>query len=134
MSRNFIELNSSQKAFDIFKSLMPGIKDVRGVSIEFDFGSYSHIADDRQILQRIRHIKSTLINPDEIRQSHHKGMQFREIYMSDFYEDEYDLHPEPFLVVADVRVMRRFWTAILPTPGYLNNVKKGKLIWSSPEK
>ena len=90
--------------------------------------------DDKQILKRIYHIKQNLINPDEIRLSHHKKMNFREVYMSKFFEDQNDMEGEDFIVVIDRRISNRFWTAFLPKPSYLINVKKGKLIWAPPKK
>lgn len=134
MIRNFRIFNSLEESLKLYKQLMPFIIDIRGKKIEFDPGSYTHIVDDKQILKRIYHIKQTLINPDEIRLSHHKKMNFREVYMSKFFVDQNDMAGENFIVVVDKRILNRFWTAFLPTPPYLINVKKGKLIWAPLKK
>jgi len=134
MIKNFRTFNSLEESCEPDKQFMPFVIDIRGKTIEFDPGSYTHIVDNKQILRRIYHIKQTIINPDEIRLAHHKNMKFREVYVSKFFVDQNDVDGEDFIVVVDRRISNRFWTAILPTPSYLKNVKKGKLVWSPPKK
>lgn len=134
MIKNFRTFNFLEESLELYKQLMPFVIDIRGKKIEFDLGSYTHIVDDKQILKRIYHIKQTIINPDEIRLSHHKKMNFREAYISKFFIDQNDVEGEEFIVVVDRRISNRFWTAFLPTPSYLINVKKGKLIWAPLKK
>jgi len=134
MIKNFRTFNFLEESLELYKQLMPFVIDIRGKKIEFDLGSYTHIVDDKQILKRIYHIKQTIINPDEIRLSHHKKMNFREAYISKFFIDQNDVEGEEFIVVVDRRISNRFWTAFFPTPSYLINVKKGKLIWAPLKK
>ncbi len=128
--KSFVVLNRVSEAFELYNALTERpFAEVRGERVIFDLGSYAHICEDEELLIRIKHITETLVNPDEIRRSHHRERPFREVYVNTFYTEEKDTVGEPFLVVLDRRPVLRFWTCILPTPGYLRAVRRGKLIW-----
>lgn len=128
-NKSFTEFNEINEALKLFQSFFPFIIDVRGIKIHFDYGSYAHILDNRQALRRVNHIKQTLVNPDEIRQSIHKDKKFREIYLKKFYKNSQDDTGETFVVIVDKRINYKFWTCFLPFPDYLTKLKKGKVIW-----
>jgi len=129
--KSIVDLNRTSEAFTLFMEMtISPVADARGETVEFEIGGYSHIVDDEDLLRRLRHIRETLTNPEEIRRSHHRGMDFREVYINTFFERDEDEVGESFLVVIDRRPTPVFWTCILPTQSYLRNVKRGRLLWS----
>lgn len=129
--KSVVARNKVSEAFEFYSKLITSrLTDVRGEEVTFDFGSYAHILDDEDLLERINYIPETLTNPEEIRRSHHREMAFREVYVNTIYEDEADVVGESFLVVVDRRPYLAFWTCILPTVSYLKNVQRGELLWS----
>jgi hypothetical protein len=127
--KSIVPFNLVEEAFEKHSEFMPAITDVRGERVNFDLGSYTHLPDDEDRLRRIGWIRETLENPEEIRRDFVKEFPFREIYLNTVYESEKDRMGEPFLVAVDRRVTLNFWTAFTPSEGYLQRVKRGKLLW-----
>jgi hypothetical protein len=100
--KSLVRLNAVADALSLYQThLMPFVEDVRQQRIEFDLGSYVHIVDDEELLARIMHVLETLVNPEEVRRSHHRSAPYREVYINTFYESDEDETSEPFLVVID---------------------------------
>lgn len=74
------------------------------------------------------------MNPEEIRRDFNKDFPYREICVNMVFESQESTKGEPFLVIVDRRVGLIFWTAFVPTPAYLEKVKRGKLIWQPKSK
>ncbi|MFQ6058981.1 MAG: hypothetical protein ACE5MB_08920 [Anaerolineae bacterium] len=131
--RSIAPLNRASEAFDLFKALLvPFIVDVRGEKVYFDIGDYVHLMDDEERVTRIRWIAETIVNPEEIRKGHVRSKPFREVYLNTVYESAQDIEGTPFIVGVDRRYGRLdFRTALVPTPTYLENIKKGGLLWKS---
>ena len=90
--RRIVSLNRVDESLALFNQmLVPFVIDVRGEEVYFDLGDYVHLLDDEERLQRIRWIRETLVNPEEIRRSHLKSKPFREVYIATIYESEDDL-------------------------------------------
>ena len=133
MGKRIVPLNSIEDAFDLFMALLiPSVIDVRGEEVSFDVGDYVHIMDEEQRLERIRWIKETLVNPEEIRKGHLKETPFREVYVSTIYRSKDDLQGQPFIVGVNRRYGGLdFRTAFVPKPGYLEQVQKGRVLWKA---
>jgi len=131
VGKRVVSLNDIEEAFELFMALLvPSVIDVRGEEVGFDIGDYVHIMDDEQRLERIRWIEATLVNPEEIRKGHLKEIPFREVYISTICRSEDDLQGQPFIVGVNRRYGGLdFRTAFVPKPGYLEQVKKGRLLW-----
>lgn len=129
--RSIVPLNREADAFALFTELMPAITDVRGEHIEFDVGSFAHLASDEVRLQRIGWITETLTNPLEIRRDYDRRFPFREIYVNIVFQYEGDQEGEYFVVVIDRRISVNFWTAFVCGPRCQAQVQKGKLLWSA---
>jgi len=129
--RRIVSLNRVDESLALFNQmLIPFVIDVRGEGVYFDLGDYVHLLDDEERLQRIRWIRETLVNPEEIRRSHLKSKPFREVYMATIYESEDDLTGEPFVVGVDRKFGRLdFRTALVPEAAYLRQLRKGQLLW-----
>lgn len=129
--RSIVPLNREADAFALFTQLMPAITDVRGERIEFDVGSFAHLAGDEERLERIGWIAETLTNPLEIRQDYDRRFPFREIYVNIVFQSEDDQEGEYFVVIVDRRISVNFWTAFVCGPRCQVQVQKGKLLWSA---
>ncbi|MFQ5341167.1 MAG: PBECR2 nuclease fold domain-containing protein [Anaerolineae bacterium] len=127
-SRRFVPQNTEAEAFELFSELlMPSIQDVRGESILFDLGGFTHLQRRPDRLVYIRWIRETLQNPAEIRQDRERD--HREIYVAAILETEASEFGTPFVVVVDRRIQLTFWTAFSPTASYLSKIRNGKLLW-----
>lgn len=135
--KSIINHNSIGQAFTIFKDdLCPYIYEVRGKRVEIDFGDYDHIqrgSDGETRLKRIRYIRETLCNPEEIRKSISSGRRGRvltEVYVNTIFSSESDKEGEPCLVIVEPReTYLRFKTFFIPDEKYSENVKRGEKIW-----
>ena len=134
--RRIVSLNRVDESLALFNQmLIPFVIDVRGEEVYFDLGDYVHLLDDEERLQRIRWIRETLVNPEEIRRSHLKSKPFREVYIATIYESEDDLTGEPFVVGVDRKLGRLdFRTALVPEASYLKQLRKGRLLWPERQK
>ncbi|GEM_PF-1454805 len=128
-----VPLNHPAEAMGLFQQLLvPFIVEVRGERVYCDMGDYMHLMGDREREVRIRWIYETLVNPQEIRRSHLKSKPFREVYIAFLREEERSEEVTPFVVGVDRRYGRLdFRTAFVPTPAYLRNLRRGRLLWSS---
>jgi hypothetical protein len=106
VGKRIVPLNDIEEAFELFMALLvPSVIDVRGEEVSFDIGDYVHIMDEEQI---------------------------REVYISTIYRSEDDLQGQPFIVEVNRRYGGLdFRTAFVPKPGYLEQVKKGRLLWKA---
>lgn len=132
MRKSIVSLNPLTDAFTIFvDELTPGVHDIRGEWVSIDIGDYAHaILGDEDKETRIRWIRETLQNPQEIRASHLRSKPDRENYINRIYEDDQDTIGIPFVVGVRRRPGKLdFRTAIIPTDAYLRNLRKGKLLW-----
>lgn len=131
MEKSIVPLNRESEAFTIFlRELIPFVFDIRLEVVRFDNGDYAHLMKDHERLVRINWIRETLTNPDEIRKSYFPTQHNKENYIKRIYKDEFDIDSEVFIV----GVMRTvggldFRTAFVAEPTYLENIRKGKLLW-----
>jgi len=144
--KSIVALNSEAEAFEIFKQeLSKGVFEVRGANVSFDFGDSSYLqkkTDGGVRLRRIRHIKETLCNPEEIRESvseSRKDKSVTEVYINNCFADDNDpegeackVVVEPMLDFKTFQKAYKFKTFYLPNEETLIKNKRGKKLW--PEK
>jgi hypothetical protein len=130
--KSVVALNPSADALTIFvNELTPGIQDIRGEFVRIDIGDYAHaILGDEDKETRIRWIRETLQNPQEIRASHLPSKPDRENYINTIYESDQDAMGTSFVVGVRRQLGKLdFRTAVIPTEAYLRNLRNGKLLW-----
>lgn len=127
-SKSVVPLNRREEGFLIFNDeLTPDLIDVRGETVYIDLGDYTHLLGHAEMLSRIRWIKETLQNPEEIRQ--HRSKPYREIYLNTIYAETDEPYGETHLVVVNRGQSLKFWTSFIPDASYAVGLRKGKLLW-----
>lgn len=142
-SKSITTLNSEAEAFEIFKQeLSKGCLEVRGLKISFDFGDFSYLqkkTDGGIRLKRLRYIKETLSNPEEIRESvseSRKEKSITEVYINTCFMNAHESTGESCKVVVEPTIdfntlqrVYKFKTFYLPNEETLIKNKKGKKLW-----
>jgi hypothetical protein len=142
-SKSIVALNSEADAFEVFKQeISKGLLEVRGLKVSFDFGDFSCLqkkTDGGMRLKRLRYIRETLCNPEEIRESvseSRKAKSSTEVYINTCFKDGNDTQGEACKVVieptTDFRTFQKtykFKTFYLPNEETLIKNKQGKKLW-----
>lgn len=149
--KSIVALNEAGKgdrqALELFEEeLCSDVIEVRGRRVKVDLGDFAHIQkaiDGGTRIRRIRYIRETLYNPEEIRESvspSRKGKTSTEVYLNTIFASKEDQEGELCKVVVepsfDFSTFERYYrfkTFYLPDEETWKRNRKGRRIWSQSD-